>query len=262
MKRSQFTLLLLFSCLLLQAQKEKVPFQIGIQSGVNFTRGTLPESDRIKGDLFLGNSIGVLARSYWTRYKHRWGGLSNWVNVYFDYGIFYHYRGFNYLLGETSIHREQLRMTVPLMLSLRADNKYAWTKKWRQKKRYEIVRAGLEFDFNFQQTAEQNFETTRFFVNEYSELKPIIPYLVLGFGVQQYAKNSPAFGFVGISFHTGIGGQNLVGNINLTDIATNESEQISFNRLGSYFSIDCQYFIFSQKNERVSKQIIHNPRYL
>ncbi|MEM9888022.1 MAG: hypothetical protein AAF849_19155 [Bacteroidota bacterium] len=262
MKRIYLLLTICISYFSLQAQKEEIPFQMGIQSGVNVTSGTLSESEWVEGDLFLGNSIGMLGRSYLTRYKQRWGGLSNWVNVYLDYGLLYHYRGFNYLLDGNSIHREKFRMTVPLMLTLRADNKYLWAKKWRKKKRYQIVRTGLEFDFNFNRAQEQNFELGRFSVNEYYELKQLIPYLVVGVGIQQYAQNNPSFGFVGISFHTGIGGQNVIGNINVTELNTTQKEQISFSRLGSYFSLDCQYFIFPQKKIKVSNQIIHNPRYL
>ncbi|MEM8525085.1 MAG: hypothetical protein AAGG68_10595 [Bacteroidota bacterium] len=243
------------------AQKETKKFFLGLQSGVNFTYNQLPESDYVQGDLFLGNSLGVVARSYLTRYKQKWGPFTNWVNVYLDYGLTYHYRGYNYWFESNSVLREKIRASLPVMLVLRADNKYG-TRAWKRKKRYVVVRTGMQLDFNFNPTTAASVSTPTFSIQEFSNLGRTNFYYVSGFGLQQYAKKNAAFAYVGISFYASVG-RKVSGTFDVLDNATlTVKDQLNFQRLGSYFSLDCQYFFDLKKRVKIEDRTIYSPRYL
>ncbi|MEL6720839.1 MAG: hypothetical protein AAFO82_05010 [Bacteroidota bacterium] len=254
--------LFIFAVLILQsanAQKETQKFSLGVQSGVNFTYNMLPENPYVKGDLFLGNSPRVVVRNYLTRYKQRWGPFTNWVNVYLDYGLTYHYRGYNYQAADKSILREKIRASVPVLLVLRADNKYG-TVKWRRKKRYVVVRTGIQMDFNFNPLTAASIDTPSFSVQEFSDLGRTNFYYIGGFGIQQYAKNNPSFAYFGISYMASIG-QKINGSFDIIDNASiSLKDQLSFRRLGSYFSLDCQYFFDLSKRIKIEDRTIYNPR--
>jgi len=261
MKQILLLLLALFFFQLNHAQKETQKFSLGLQSGVNFTYNLLPENDYIEGDLFLGNSLGIVARNYLTRYKQKWGPFTNWVNVYLDYGLTYHYRGYNYKAGSRSIFREKFRASLPILLVLRADNKYG-TIKWKRKKRYIMVRTGVQLDFNFNPTTAASINTPTFSIQEFNSLGRTNLYYVGGFGIQQYAKKTAAFGYVGISFHAAMG-RKIGGTFDIIDNNTVAvKNQFEFRRLGSYFSLDCQYFFDLNKRVKIEDRTIYSPRFL
>lgn len=261
MKQTLLTIFAFFSLQFTQAQKETQKFSLGLQSGVNFTYNMLPENDYLKGDLFLGNSLGVVARSYLTRYKQKWGPFTNWVNVYLDYGLMYHYRGYNYQAGDDSVFREKIRASLPLMLVLRADNKY-FSRKWKRNKRYFLVRTGMQLDFNFNPITVASVSTPNFSVQEFNNLGRTNWYYAGGFGLQQYAKNNASFAYVGISYYASVG-RNVSGTFDIVDNSTIAvKDQLTFKRLGSYFSLDCQYFFDLKKRVKIEDRTIYNPRYL
>ncbi|MEN0045537.1 MAG: hypothetical protein AAF806_00620 [Bacteroidota bacterium] len=261
MKQTLLLLLALFFLCSTHAQKETQKFAFGLQSGVNFTYNQLPESDYLQGDLFLGNALGVVARSYLTRYKQKWGPFTNWVNVYVDYGLMYHYRGYNYSAGNSSVLREKIRASLPVMLVLRADNKY-FNRNWKRNKRYFIVRNGIQLDFNFNPITAASVSTPNFSVQEFNDLGRTNIYYVGGFGIQQYAKKNASFAYVGISYYASVG-QKVSGTFDIIDNNTIAvKDQLTFRRLGSYFSLDCQYFFDLKKRVKIEDRTIYNPRYL
>lgn len=261
MKQTLLTILVLLFLQSIEAQKETQKFSLGVQSGVNFTYNMLPENDYLEGDLFLGNSLGVVARNYLTRYKQKWGPFTNWVNVYLDYGLMYHYRGYNYQAGNSSVLREKIRASLPVILVLRADNKYG-TRKWKRKQRYLLVRTGVQLDFNFSPITMASVNTPNFSIQEFNNLGRTNLYYTGGFGLQQYAKNNASFAYVGLSYYASVG-RNVNGTFDIVDNGTFAvRDQLTFRRLGSYFSLDCQYFFDLKKRVKIEDRTIYNPRYL
>ena len=259
----------LFGFLSIPCFCQRNTFAVGFQSGNNINQTiVIPEFDNspLSGDYFIGSSFGLVARSKLFKYKWQWGGFSQDIAIFAEYGVNATYSGYNYRYEQERTFQEQLTFAAPLLLVFRSIHHNYWYKNFKGKRIYPIVKTG----FNFTKTAAQNSQKKYIFgeatLTENIQTSDKINITFVGaLGFQKEFKNGRIL-YIGFSAQTPFGVRTK-GTIEVNSPQINEIASIT--KQGNFYSIDLQYFIGKRtpKNQRKKKwgklsKVIYNPRYL
>lgn len=244
-------------------------FAIGFQSGNNISQTVvITEFDNspLNGDYFIGSSFGLIARSKLFSYKWQWGGFSQKLHTYLEYGATASYGGYNYRFENQTTFQEQLTISVPMLIVIRpAYHKY-WYKNFKGKRIYPIVKGGFNFSKITTQHNQNNYIFGETELIEDIQMNPKINMAFVGaLGMQKEFKNGRIL-YIGFSSHTPLVAR-AKGTITVNSPQINEIARLS--KQGNIYSIDLQYFIGKRVSPKRRKKrwgklpkIIYNPRYL
>lgn len=265
MNGCKLTFLLLFLSSLLFAQKGN--FAIGFQSGNNISTTRINnefEGSPLKGDFFIGSSLGVVARSYLFNWKFEWGGFRNRVRVFAEYGLNARYGGYNYLYADQTTFQAQYHFQIPVLLTFRPGIQKYWYKKWKKNRIFPIVKTGFSLGTNSNQTIQKQytFGEARLF-EEVQNQRAFQIHYIGAIGIQKEFLNGRIM-YLGFSYNTPFFVNNISGQLRLESIQLNEI--VRLEQFGNYYSVEVQYFFGKRdaaRRKRVGKlpKVIYNPRF-
>lgn len=248
---------------------QRNPFVVGFQAGNNISQTVLTtefENSPLRGDYFIGSSFGLVARSKLFNYKWQWGGFSQDVAVFAEYGINATYSGYNYRYEQATTFQEQITFAAPLLLVFRSIHHKYWYKNFKGKRIYPIVKTGFNFTKTAAQNSQKNYTFGEATVIENIQVNPKMNVAFMGaLGFQKEFKNGRIM-YIGFSAQTPFGIRTQ-GTVEVNSPQINEIAKLT--KQGNFYSIDLQYFIGKRdrpirRKKRWSKlpKIIYNPRYL
>ena len=232
---------------------QEIPkWSFGVETGVNISPAGFQEADWLEGNGLLRYSAGLLFRRDLNKnFKVSWGGLSTRIHLLFDTGLNFAAKGYDYDAGQFSNFKDQFAVELPLLFVMKeGHNAITWS--WRKKHLHVFTKIGLKLSYSPLQTvqfsdAEVNSN------NSLSETAIVGGWNILYHYEIGLLKQPKGGASSSLSFGVNLGLLRTVKG-EIERMQDNEFQGQNFERRGSYFSLNWNYF-FAKNRKRPPKII-------